>query len=107
MTPSDTSNGRSNSSRPFPSITSTLASARFAAEAFSRAPALAEDLRSHERYNAACAAALAGCGLGEDAAALGEPERTGWRKQARAWLQADLAAWAKVLDGGNAADRLR
>jgi hypothetical protein len=83
------------------------ASARFAGEAFTRTPALAEDLRSHERYNAACVAALAGCGLGEDAAELGEAERTGWRKQARAWLRADLAAWAKLLDGGNAADRLR
>src|SRR5262249_9520621 len=83
------------------------ASARFAAEAFRGAPALAEDLRTHERYNAACVAALDGGGLGEDAAELDEAERAGWRKQARVWLQADLSAWANMLDGGNAADRLR
>jgi Flp pilus assembly protein TadD len=83
------------------------AAARLAAEAFARAPALAGDLRTHERYEAACASALAGCGLGEDAAGLGEEERARWREQARAWLRADLAAWARQLDGGTAAVRLR
>jgi serine/threonine-protein kinase len=83
------------------------AAARLADAAFTRAPALAEDVRTHERYDAACAAALAGCGQGEDAARLGAAERTRWRRQARAWLQADLRAWGKKLDGGNAADRLR
>jgi serine/threonine-protein kinase len=82
------------------------AAARFAADAFARAPSLAGDLRSHEQYYAACDAALAGCGRGEDAAQLSEAERTGWRQQARVWLRADLAAWAKKLDGGNPADRL-
>src|SRR5207244_2549054 len=82
------------------------AAAGFAGEAFARAPSLAEDHRTHQRYNAACAAALAGCGVGEDAAKLSAAERTGWRKQARAWLQADLVVWAKQMNGGNAADRL-
>ena len=82
------------------------AGAQFAADAFTRAPALAQDPRKHRRYEAACDAALAGCGLGDDAAMLSDAERGRWRKQARAWLQADLAAWAGMLDG-NAADRLR
>src|SRR5262249_47474314 len=38
------------------------ASARFYAEAFAAEPQWAEDLRARHRYNAACAAALAGCG---------------------------------------------
>jgi hypothetical protein len=29
-----------------------------------------------------------------------------WRKQARAWLKLDLAAWARKLDGGAATDRV-
>src|SRR5262249_20854809 len=50
------------------------------------------------RYLAARCAALAGCGVGKDGAKLNEAERTRWRKQARQWLQADLVAWAKMLD---------
>jgi eukaryotic-like serine/threonine-protein kinase len=82
------------------------AAARLAAEAFSRAPALAADLRIHHRYNAACAAALAGCGLGADALERSDAERTEWRKQAREWLQADLALWTKKFDTCTAVDRL-
>jgi tetratricopeptide (TPR) repeat protein/tRNA A-37 threonylcarbamoyl transferase component Bud32 len=47
------------------------------------------------RYNAACVAARAGTGQGKDAAGLDEPHRARWRRQARDWLRADLAAWAK------------
>jgi serine/threonine-protein kinase len=83
------------------------AAARLAAEAFARAPALARDLRTHERYEAACASALAGCGLGEDAAELSSAERARWREQARGWLRADLVAWARQLEGGSAAGRHR
>jgi eukaryotic-like serine/threonine-protein kinase len=36
---------------------------------------------------------------------LNTEERARWRRQARAWLQADLAVWAGKLDGGTAADR--
>jgi serine/threonine-protein kinase len=48
------------------------------------------------RYRAARCAALAGCGLGKEM--LSEEEQTRWRQQARDWLQADLAVWAKMLD---------
>jgi hypothetical protein len=80
--------------------------ARFSRDAFAADPKLAADLPSEARYDAACAAALAGCGQGEDEAGLSEDERAGWRKQARAWLGAELAAWGRKADGANAAERL-
>src|SRR5262249_3954505 len=43
-------------------------------------------------YNAACAAALAGCGHGKDAENLDEREKARLRAQALGWLRADLAA---------------
>jgi serine/threonine-protein kinase len=51
------------------------------------------------RYNTACAAALAGCGKGQDADKLGDTERARLRRQALDWLQADLEAWRRRLDG--------
>ena len=79
--------------------------ARLYADAFAADPALADDLTRQYRYHAARCAALAGCGLGADGANLNEAERTRWRRQARAWLEADLAAWTETLDRGGAADR--
>jgi tetratricopeptide (TPR) repeat protein len=67
------------------------AAARFFAEAFVERPALAEDLEAAHRYHAACAAALAGCGRGQDAQEIDAMERARWRKQALDWLRADLA----------------
>ena len=81
--------------------------ARLFAEALAAAPDLTQDPRAGHRFNAARAAALAGCGRGDDAAGLGEPGRRNWRKQARECLQLDLAAWAKKLDTGTAADRIQ
>jgi serine/threonine-protein kinase len=69
-------------------------------------PHLAEDLRAGHRLNVARAAALAGSGQGADAARLEEPERAALRKQARDWLRLDLAAWAKKVADGTAADRI-
>jgi serine/threonine-protein kinase len=105
------------------------ATARLYADAFAAAPEVAEDLvtqclsrlapgnpqpigRLEDlntvcRYPAARCAAMAGCGLGQDAAKIGEAERTRWRKQARDWLQADLALWTKTLDSGSPAARDR
>jgi serine/threonine-protein kinase len=74
------------------------AAARFYAEAFADQPKLAEALRTGHRYNAACAAALAGCGQGEDAAKLDDAERVRLRRQALDWLRADLKAWGQLLD---------
>jgi serine/threonine-protein kinase len=73
------------------------AAARFYAEAFTAQPTLAVNLNTQDRYNAACAAALAGCGQGEDAAPLAAPERARLRNQALTWLRADLAAMRQLL----------
>jgi serine/threonine-protein kinase len=81
--------------------------ARLYAEALATTPQLTEDLRAGHRFNAARAAALAGGGHGDDAAGLGEAEREGLRKQARDWLRLDLAAWARKVDTGTAADRIQ
>ncbi len=67
------------------------------ADAFAKQPKLADDLQGHTRYNGACAAALAGCGQGGDAAKVNDADRAGLRKQALDWLRADLDAWRKVL----------
>src|SRR5262249_58594273 len=83
----------------------TAAAARLSAGAFAVDPKLAEDPRSENRYNAACAAALAGCGTGKDAGQLEDPERARLRRQAVSWLRADLAAWRTLLS--NDPDKLR
>jgi serine/threonine-protein kinase len=62
-----------------------------------------EELNAECRYPAARCAALAGCGLGQDAAKLPEAERSRWRRQARDWLRTDLGVWAKMLDGDSKA----
>jgi serine/threonine-protein kinase len=83
----------------------SVALARLYAEAFRAAPLLSEDIHSGHRFNAACAAALAGWGRGEEGARLSQQEQARWRKQARAWLRLDLAAWARKLASGATADR--
>jgi hypothetical protein len=92
------------------------------AEALEREPALANDRERQHAYNAACAAALAAAmksraypaspvqtapstGPAADAAEserTGKPitdtERRNLRNQARTWLRAELARWAKLLE---------
>jgi serine/threonine-protein kinase len=67
----------------------------------------ANDVMAWPRFNAACLAALAGCGRGKDAGQLGERERVRLRKKALAWLRADLAAWAKIAEAPAGHDRTR
>jgi serine/threonine protein kinase/Flp pilus assembly protein TadD len=74
------------------------ASARFYADAFAAERKLADDLGNGHRYNAACAAALAGRGQGQDADKLDGNERARLRRQALDWLRADLEAWGRLLD---------
>jgi serine/threonine-protein kinase len=83
----------------------TRAMARLYADAFAAAPSLANDLVAGHRYNAARAAAQAGCGHGADATGLSEEERARWREQARQWLRADLDARARALDAVSTATR--
>jgi tetratricopeptide (TPR) repeat protein len=73
------------------------AAVRFYEGAFSAKPALASDLGASHRYNAACAAALAGCGQGQDADKLDGLERGRLRRQALDWLRADLDEWRRLL----------
>jgi serine/threonine-protein kinase len=80
------------------------AAAHFSADAFAARPGLMDNLQASHRYQAACFAALAGCGRGEDAADLAEKQRSHWREQARQWLRADLIMQADRLKSGNLSD---
>jgi serine/threonine protein kinase/Flp pilus assembly protein TadD len=75
------------------------AAVRFYEEAVAVAvePGLVDNPALPHRYNAACAAALAGCGLGKDSEELDAKERARLRQQALEWLRADLNAWEKAL----------
>jgi serine/threonine-protein kinase len=72
--------------------------------AFSADPGGADALKFNYRYDAACAAALAGCGRGEDAGQLDDEGLTRWRKQAVEWLRADLTAYGNLVEGGEPED---
>ncbi len=74
---------------------------RHAVEAFRQAHKLgARDPHTpfKYRYDAACCAALAGCGHGKDTEQTDDKERAGLRRQALDWLRADLAAWCRLLE---------
>jgi serine/threonine-protein kinase len=75
-----------------------VAAVGFFSDTFAAEPELADDLNAQHRYNAACAAALAGTGQGEDAAKLDAKVRARLRQQALTWLRADLTAWGKLLE---------
>jgi serine/threonine-protein kinase len=80
------------------------AAARFYDDAFAADPKLLDPATGH-RYNAACAAALAGCGHGDDAASLDAPQRARLRRQALDWLRADLAFRKTQSAAADPADR--
>jgi tetratricopeptide (TPR) repeat protein len=73
--------------------------------ALSAQPSLADDLEVGNRFHAACAAALAGCGLGKDAATIDDQRRAVLRKQALDWLTAEYNAWADRHHLGKPGDR--
>jgi tetratricopeptide (TPR) repeat protein len=73
------------------------AAAGFSEQALAESPELADAPNSETRYNAACSAALAGCGQGEDRDSLDEAARQRWRRQALDWLRAELAQCADAL----------
>jgi tetratricopeptide (TPR) repeat protein len=60
-------------------------------DAIGKDAGLAADPRTGHRYNAACAAALAVAGRGNDADKLNDDETVVWRQQALEWLRADVA----------------
>jgi serine/threonine-protein kinase len=78
---------------------------RLYAEAFAADPKLADDLDRWHRYNAACSAALAAVGRGEQADPLPDKAALMLRRQALRWLRADLAAYTCLATGAEAAAR--
>jgi Tfp pilus assembly protein PilF len=75
-------------------------SARLYAGSFGADLKLAQDIQVGNRYNAACAAALAGAGQGQEKPPLDETDKARWRKQAIDWLRADLVFWTKQAHSG-------
>src|SRR5262249_39666797 len=73
-----------------------VAAVRLYESAFAKQPSLADNLHERHRLDAACAAAQAGCGLGNDAGKLAGNEKAAFRSKALQWLEADRAAWAKA-----------
>jgi hypothetical protein len=63
-------------------------------------------MNAQNRYDAACAAALAGSGPGKDEPPLDDATKTRWRQRAIDCLKADLAAWSKILESGPPQARL-
>jgi hypothetical protein len=61
-------------------------------------PARGDDRKAALRLRAARAAALAGCGRGDDDPRPDGAARAGLRKHAMEWLRADLNLWTKHLD---------
>ncbi len=75
-----------------------VTAAQFFNDAFAAQPSLADNLDADHRYNAACAAALAGCGQGEDTDKLDAKERARLRRQALDFLRADLRAYRQMME---------
>jgi tetratricopeptide (TPR) repeat protein len=84
-------------------LTSTAAS--YYASALAAQPSLADDREAGHRFNAACAAALAGCGVGADASQLDDRRRAEVRKRALGWLTAEYDVWAERHRVGKSRDR--
>jgi serine/threonine protein kinase/Flp pilus assembly protein TadD len=81
------------------------AAARLYQDAFDASPDPRAAAIEPHRYNAACAAALAGCGQGEDSAGMSQSERNAWRRQALTWLRASLRPRARLIRNGTATQR--
>jgi hypothetical protein len=81
------------------------AAARWYAEVFTAHPQLLAGPPTGHRYQAASAAARAGCGKGRDATGLDEQSRARFRRQALGWLRAALEARQRLLERGPQAAR--
>jgi eukaryotic-like serine/threonine-protein kinase len=85
-----------------------VAAARLFSECLSAESKHRDGLECSNRYRAACAAALAGCGQGgDDAGQLDAQELARWRKQALDWLRANLKHVGELLPVSNLAERQR
>ena len=89
------------------------AAARLFSDAMAADPTIADARGASSRYehppreDAARAAALAGCGKGQDDPPPEADERARLRRQALDWLRAELAAWTKEVDAGSYSTRMR
>ena len=72
------------------------AAAKLWGDAIEANPKLVDDRQLQHRYNAACAAALAGCDKSKDDPPPSNDEKTKLRHQALDWLAAELKAWDRV-----------
>jgi tetratricopeptide (TPR) repeat protein len=77
-----------------------VVAARLWAEALAADPKLVDDRQAQHRYAAACAAALAGCGKGQDDPSADDAARAKLRRQALDWLKAELSIWSNLIDSG-------
>jgi serine/threonine-protein kinase len=78
-------------------LTRFAATTRLWQEALELEPRLGDDRQAQHRYNAACAAARAGCGQGKDDPHPSDDRKTKLRQQALDWLNAELDIWTKLL----------
>jgi serine/threonine-protein kinase len=88
-----------------PRPSQVYAAARLYSEAFAADPKLADDAEARHRYDAACCAALAASGKGNDADRLDARGRSALRGWARGWLRADLDAMGMRLAGAGSPER--
>ncbi|HTU93990.1 MAG TPA: hypothetical protein VMF69_28175, partial [Gemmataceae bacterium] len=72
--------------------------ARLYADAFASNPQLASGFDQENRYRAACSAALAAAGRGEDTRLLPDKVAVMFRRWALGWLRDDLTAYAKLAE---------
>jgi tetratricopeptide (TPR) repeat protein len=74
--------------------------ARLWGEALAAVPKLGDDRQAQHRYNAACSAALAASGQGQEESAPDGAARAKLHGQALDWLKAELSAWERVAIAG-------
>jgi hypothetical protein len=72
-------------------------STRLYAEALESDPKLGDDRQIKHPYNAACSAALAAAGQGQDEPPLDGAAKARLRRQALAWLKSELLTWKRVF----------
>jgi serine/threonine protein kinase/tetratricopeptide (TPR) repeat protein len=82
-----------------------VTAARFYAAALAAPVQPSRDVRAGYLFHAACAAALAGAGKGQDAPQLDEEDRRRWRNQAVAWLRTALTCWSQRLKEATPAEQ--
>src|SRR5262249_10720078 len=75
------------------------------AKALASDPQLGDGRKEQHRYHAACAAALAAAGQGQDEPPLDDAARAKLRGQALDWLTAELKVWDGLVASGRPQDR--